>query len=301
MYKKIMVPLDGSNAAEIALPYAQTISAGMGTEMVLISVSEPTTEKRDHLFRYYLEGVTKKTQQELEERGVEEGRGPRTEVLSGKPADEILRYADQEGVGLIVMASRGRSGHGPWLLGNIAAKVLRATEKPVMLIRAPVSDPGLVEKGLLRKVLVPLDGSGLGETAVAHAEAMAESLASEIVLCHVIEPPRPLGTETVHTGGKLQFRPKEETERRKAAAMEYLDSVGRALREKGLTISNAVPVGFAADQIIDYASQNDIDLIAMSSHGRTGIGRWVFGSVTDKVVHAGDTPVLVVRAAKGSS
>ena len=66
----------------------------------------------------------------------------------------------------------------------------------------------------------------------------------------------------------------------------------------GLKTSTAIEVGLPAQQIIDYAGANDIDLIAMSSHGRTGVGRWVFGSVTDKVLHAGNTAVLVVRAVK---
>jgi nucleotide-binding universal stress UspA family protein len=198
------------------------------------------------------------------------------------------------------MASRGRSGLGPWLLGNIAAKVLRATEKPVLLVRAPAGDSALPEKRLLRKILVPLDGSDLGETTLSHAEALAKNLGAEIVLLRALEPPRPLEGEGAYTGKKLHFRSKEETERRKAAAMEYLDAVGRPLREKGLKVSRAVLSGLAAEEIIDYARDNGIDLIAMSSHGRSGIGRWVFGSVTDKVVHAGDTPVLVVRAAKVS-
>jgi nucleotide-binding universal stress UspA family protein len=300
MYKKILVPLDGSNAAEIALPYAQEISAGMTADMILISVSEPTVDDRDHLFRYYLEGLSQKTHREPEELGAGGESVPKIEVLFGKPADEILGYADEEHVDLIIMASRGRSGLGPWLLGNIAAKVLRATEKPVLLVRAPAGDSALPEKRLLRKILVPLDGSDLGETTLSHAEALAKNLGAEIVLLRALEPPRPLEGEGAYTGKKLHFRSKEETERRKAAAMEYLDAVGRPLREKGLKVSRAVLSGLAAEEIIDYARDNGIDLIAMSSHGRSGIGRWVFGSVTDKVVHAGDTPVLVVRAAKVS-
>ena len=76
--------------------------------------------------------------------------------------------------------------------------------------------------------------------------------------------------------------------------------MGKHLLDQGLNVSTAAVSGFAPDQIIDHAQENGMDLIAMSSHGRTGLGRWVFGSVTDKVVHAGDIPVLVVRAVEGS-
>jgi nucleotide-binding universal stress UspA family protein len=80
--------------------------------------------------------------------------------------------------------------------------------------------------------------------------------------------------------------------------MQYLDGIGKKLKGKGLGVSSVVVIGSSADQIIDYAKANTIDLIAMSTHGRTGIGRWIFGSVTDKVLHAGDTPVLVARTSK---
>jgi nucleotide-binding universal stress UspA family protein len=91
---------------------------------------------------------------------------------------------------------------------------------------------------------------------------------------------------------------KEEEEAKRGSALAYLDSVGKAFREKGLSTSSIVALGSPADKIIDYADANAIDLIAMSTHGRSGIGRWVFGSVTDKVLHAGDKPVLAVRATK---
>lgn len=301
MYNKILVPLDGSDVAEMALPYAEEISAMMNARLVIISVSGPRGDKRDHLFRYYLEGVSQRIQKELEEWGVQGAKGLEEGVLFGKPADEIIRYADEEHVDLIVMASRGRSGHGAWLVGNIAAKVLRATKKVVLLIRAPAKDSALQEKCLIRQILVPLDGSSLGETAVTQAEAMAKALGAEIILLMVLEPLRPLVGEGPGAARKLQMRLKEETARRGAMALEYLDKVGGSLRDKGLKASHEVLSGSAAEQIIDFAKEKAIDLIAMSSHGRSGIGRWVFGSVTDKVVHAGDTPIMVVRATESAS
>jgi nucleotide-binding universal stress UspA family protein len=93
----------------------------------------------------------------------------------------------------------------------------------------------------------------------------------------------------------------EEEKHRRASAMAYLESVAKDVREKGLSASSAVGSGAPADQIIDYAEANAIDLIAMSTHGRSGITRWVFGSVTDKVLHAGNTVVLTVRASKNTA
>jgi len=297
MYERILVPLDGSSAAEIALPYAEEIAAKLGAEIILASVSELTAVETDHLYRSYLERIVEQVQRQLKDWGAKEEAKVKSEVLLGTPASEILRYADENNVSLITMASRGRSSRGPWLLGNIAAKVLRATGKPVLLIRAPADKAVLQQRRLVRRILVPLDGSKLGEVAIPYAEALARLLGAEIVLFQAfITPASPVG---YYEGRSVSLTTIKETEEQmRASAMAYLDSLGKAFQEKGLSTSSVVRLGSAADQIIEYAEPNGIDLIAMSTHGRSGIGRWVMGSVTDKVLHAGDTAVLTIRATK---
>ncbi len=113
-----------------------------------------------------------------------------------------------------------------------------------------------------------------------------------MVLLQVLEP------LTNWSHGETTAPIPEDGGKRKALALAYLDDVGKPLKERGITTSSVVVMGSPADQIIDYAKVNAIDLIAMSTHGRSGIGRWVFGSVTDKVLHAGDTAVLIVRPTK---
>ena len=296
MYERILVPLDGSNAAEIVLPYVEEIAAKLGAEIILVSVSESTAAETDHLYRLYLERIAEQVQRELEDWGAKEEAKVRSEVLLGKPASEILQYAEESNVGLIAMASRGRSSRGPWLLGNIAAKVLRATPKPMLLIRTPADNASLQQRSLVKRILVPLDESKVGESAIPCAEALAQVVVAELVLFRALEPLKPFVAE-----GAVSMSPamiKEEEERRKASAMAYLDGVGKVFQDRGLSTSSAIALGSPAEQIIDYAEANAIDLIAMSTHGRSGMGRWVFGSVTDKVLHAGDTPLLTIRATK---
>jgi len=294
MYKRILVPLDGSDTAEIVLPYVEEITAKLGAEIVLVSVSEPAAAGVDHLHHSYLEQTKEQVQRQLEDwRGKEKAK-VQSRVLMGEPASEILGYADESNVDLIAMASRGRSSQGPWLLGNVAAKVLRATGRLLLLIRAPASDTALQEKRLVKRILVPLDGSGVGAAAIPHVEALAQALGAELVLFQVLE------TVTTWTGleaGASQHMPQGE-ENILASALPYLEGVEQRLNKRGLTTSSVAALGSPADQIISYAEAHDIDLIAMSTHGRSGIGRWVFGSVTDKVLHAGNTAVLVVRATK---
>ncbi len=291
MYEKILLALDGSKTAEMVIPYVEEIAAKLGSQIILVSVAESKTTVTDHFYRSYLEPITEQVQRQLKDWGAREEVKVQNKVLLGKPADEILRYADENNVGLIAMTSRGSSVRGPWLLGSVATQILRATGKPVLLIRAPATNVALRQKGLVKRILVPLDASKLGEAAIPWTEALASALGAELVLFQVVEPER---TWT----GEVYYATPQEEESRKISAISYLDGVGKPLKDRGLSVSCAAGLGSPADQIIDYAKANTIDLIAMCTHGRSGIGRWVFGSVTDKVLHAGDTAVLIARQAK---
>ncbi len=294
MYDRILVPLDTSKLAEISLPYAEELAAKLGSEIVLIIVSESDPVDIDHHYRSYLERVTEQVQSRLKDYGAKVEAKVCSATLMGKPADEILRYADENNVSLIAMSSCGSSGRGPWSLGNIATKVIRATSRPVLLIRAPADSVTVEQKRLVKKILVPLDGSKVGEVAIPYTEALAQALGAELTLFQV--------GETIMVSGGFYDGVFQETpqnlDRRKVSGIAYLDSVGKPLQKRGLNTSSVLVLGSAADQIIDYAKANAIDLIVMSTHGRSGMGRWVFGSVTDKVLHAGDTPVLVIPTAK---
>ena len=297
MYQKIMVSLDGSDAAEIALPYAEEIASKTEAELALVSVSDPTRDGEDNLYRFYLERVSAQVVSELKDWGAAVEAMVRSEVLAGIPADEIIRYADEKDVSLIIMASRGRSEKGPWRLGTVAAKVLRATNRPALLVRAPVDEVARKQRRLVKRILVPLDGSDVGEAALPWAVELAQRLGAELILFQVVKHVMILATEGASMSSEMY---EEEEKYRRAAAMAYLQNIGKSALEKGLSISHALGSGPPADQIIDYAEANEVDLIAMSTHGRSGISRWVFGSVTDKVLHAGNTAVLTVRAGKGA-
>ncbi len=293
MYEKILITLDGSKASGIVLPYVEEIAAKSGAEIILVSVSEITAAEIDHLYRSYLEHIKTEVEQELKVWEAREKIKIQSEVLLGKPASKILHYAKEHNVSLIVMASRGRSNSGPWLLGNIASKVLQATDKPVLLIRTPASSAALQQKKLIKKILLPLDGSLIAEIVFPHAEELAKLLEAELILFRAVEPlSSMLRAEMVET-----WFPVIEEDRR-AAALAYLEEVSKWFQEKGIRTSIEISSGTAADQIISYAEVNAVDLIVMATHGYSGISRWVFGSTTDKILHAGDTPVLVVRATK---
>jgi len=291
-----MVPLDGSNAAEMVVPYAEEIATKFNSEIALVSVAEPTPAESDHLFRAYLKTIQEKVRTELGNWGAKPGTPVTIEVLAGKPAQEILSYAADKSVSLVVMASRGTSGEGPWLLGNIAAKVLRATTKPVLLVRKEAPAEGLQRKGLIKRILVPLDGSKVAEQIVPHAEELARGMGAELILFQAYESfLGVISGEAMVTMSAEEI--KEANKHREEDAKAYLRTIAGTLREMGLTVSEVIVPGDPADVILSYAESNAVDIISMSTHGLSGLKRWVFGSVTDKVLHAGDMPVLVVRAA----
>ncbi len=147
---------------------------------------------------------------------------------------------------------------------------------------------------MYQRILVPLDGSEVGGAVISHVETLARALEAEVVLFHVLEAP---SVGVLAPGIEVSYRASTfGTESR--VHLHYLDDLESAWIQKGLKTSVVVNYGFAADEILKYTENNSVDLIAMSTHGRSDIGRWVMGSVTHKVLQAGNVPVLTVRARK---
>jgi len=173
MYDKILIPLDGSAAAEIVLPYVEEIAARSGAEIHLVSVLAEMDSSTDAALREYLDGLSARLEAEIDSFDPKEETSLRQTVLVGKPATEIIQYADSNEISLIAITASGKSGDGPWLLGNISSKILRGITRPVLLVRAPAAEEPIAKRSLIKKVLVPLDGSELGESAIPQVEACA--------------------------------------------------------------------------------------------------------------------------------
>ena len=151
---------------------------------------------------------------------------------------------------------------------------------------------------MFKKILIPLDGSKLGEAALPHVENLAIMANSEVILYQAVPPADGI---VLSPDGEIFSTVREEGANSglSDAAQKYLDGLKDKLASNGVTVRTEVQPGHPAESIIDFAKAEGIDLIAMSTHGRSGISRWVFGSVADKVLHAAETPVLLVRASGG--
>lgn len=153
------------------------------------------------------------------------------------------------------------------------------------------------------RILIPLDGSKLSEAALRYVEGMVSRLAPgekvEVTLFHVITVLKHEVSIQGNAGTISVPYNESELEQMKSKAMDYLSEAGEGLRSKGAVVSCKVVKGQnPAEEIIKAEEEVPIDLVAMSTHGRAGISRWAFGSVTDRVLRGGKVPVLMVRAGK---
>ena len=199
---------------------------------------------------------------------------------TGKAAEEILRVANDEGCGLIAMATHGRNLVGRALLGSVTDKVLHASEVPVLVITPEkAQEHHGSEEPLLSSVVAPLDGSELAERSLPHVENLAQTLSIGVVLLRVV------------TGTYPATYPLEELERQ---AARYLDTVARRLRDRDLKVTTQVLRGAPGLAVAEFARFNPQSIIVITSHGRSGITRWLMGSVAEALVRSSGDPVMVI-------
>lgn len=295
MFERILVPLDGSKVSEMVVPYAVELASMFNSSIVIAGVSESSGWQAVVESRTYLETQSDYISDALLKRQPFEKDNTLHAKVSfqsfiGNPASEILNYASSIEADLIILASRGASGGGLWPLGNVADKILRGAKCPVLLIREHLDDSVVSLKYILRKILVPLDGSKLSEAVLPFATSLAKETGAEMVLFQVIEQIGIGGFGNIPPDVIEQYNTGFHT-----AARNYLEKTKASLIEIHSSISVDTGERPVAERIIDHSEADHCDLIAMSTLGRSGFSRWAFGSVTDKVLHTGKKPVLVVK------
>lgn len=322
MFRHILVPLDGSTRAEQALPVAARIARATSGTVTLLrivpdmehadadSVPVPldvTLEADIAAAKDYLTRVVTADEPDLFD-----GVGTKTEVLIGTPAQEILTFAQAEQVDLIVLCSHGRTGFKRWMLGSVAQMVARYSPIPVLVLREGRSLPLAGSDTLARplRVLVALDGSPFAEKVVAPAAQLCAALAAPAQgVLHLLVVLRRLtgisdSKEAVAAIHALAL----------SDARTYLNDMERRLREPDLAplhlgvTSSLVIKEDVADTLLKVAESGkyveDIegfdgcDIIALATHGRSGLTRLILGSVTERILGATILPLLIVRPAE---
>jgi len=302
MSGRILVPLDGSPLAEQALSCAVTLARGLPAELVLLQAIwvPPDVVEVLHASVVKLDAITDRLEAEandylasLAEQMTGAGLNAGYVIEAAPPAEAILDYAARANIDQIVMATHGYGGIQHWTHGSVAERVLQTADVPVLLVRAheqaPVSD--WHQSMVCERILVPLDGSPMAEQILPAITPLAQAMGSTLVLFQV-----PIAHVSGWMTGEWYFPIQGVLDTAETDAQAYLTTVAGRLKEEGLDVLTATAMGSVADCIVDYAAGNHIDLVAMCTHGRTGLARWALGSVADRILRAGGTPIFLVRA-----
>ncbi|MCP4614452.1 MAG: universal stress protein [Planctomycetes bacterium] len=285
MFKNILVPLDGSETAEHALPYAEHLARSLNSEVVLFAACE--SDRMERLFNAYLA-------QKTEELGTEWVRA-HSVVVHDSPAHAILHFAEENSIGLIAMCTHGTSGPGIWALGSIAAKVMQQSTTPILLIRSEETQSATALRAF-QKILVPLDGSSLAEGVIPYVEHLARALGSQVFPIRIVDrlksPPVPVADYAA--GLALKEYEKDLADMMIKEAATYLTEKESELQNKGIDASSSVLMGKPHKFITEYAREN-AGLIALTTHGHTGDRKGAYGSITSKILETSSQPVLLVR------
>jgi len=219
--------------------------------------------------------------------------GTKCTVEKGKAEQIIIETAAADKGRLITMATHGRSGINRWLLGSIAEKVLRGATNPLLLVRA--TDEAKADRvATLKSIVVPLDGSELAESVLPTVVELAKILKLQVILFRAYSIPYSAYSSAE---GYYAVDYEELLKAMREEAVDYLEKKTEAVKKLGIDkVSCVAKEGFAADEIISLSRKPPDNLIAMCTHGRSGVKRWVLGSVTETVVRHSADPVLVIRA-----
>lgn len=304
MFQKILVPLDGSEIAECVLPHVQALAvSNKDISINFIYVVAPLDVAMiDAKYRKKIEAEAKKAASDYLKKLVARTSlkdNAVTNVVLGKVADTISDYAAKNKMDLIVMATHGRSGVQRWLYGSVADKVIHGAKTPVWLVKAASTHKAAYSLKRKLKILAPLDGSEVAEAALKYLKVLGKQFPAnkqDIILarvCEIFSPP--MGYPPPMSMSWEEYLGHEK-KRCMSICRDYLSTVKDRLSKAGLKTRTAVPEGDPAETLIDYVNKHSIDLVVLSTHGRTGFSRWAFGSIAEKLLRGANCPVLLVRA-----
>ncbi len=317
MFKRILIPLDGSTRAEKAIPVAARLARASGGKILLAQVATiPVMYESYGVSSYIGEMVNTEVQSEeeylktMKESEKLAGIQVETSVLVGSPAQTLLSMASMFKADLIVMTSQGKTGVKRWMLGSVAQKVARHSSIPVLVLHETGATPvGARRDSSPVRALVTLDGSVLAKTALEPAAELIAALSTPVPgTLHLLRVVKPLAFDEKKVDAEYILRAQEQGMHK---AKTYMQSVVKHLREGpigklNLTITWSVALSDdVADTIIKAAELGEdgvsggipgrCDMIAMATHGRAGLQHWVLGSVTERVLSATRLPLLIVR------
>jgi len=281
----LLVPLDASPFAEAAIPLASRLARDIPARLHLIHIVEPLGEA-DPRRETEDEEYPRLLAQEI---GAEIGVETISVRREGTVIDELRDYIEEAGIDLIIIATHGWGGLRKLWLGSIPEELIKGPEAPVITVRpghAPISDAPL------RHILLPLDRSELSESIFTQISVISGP-ETRLSLLHTVPGPVPNDPASISYALTTDS---EELEDEQAEGLAYLERLADAFIDRvGRIDTIVVTEPEITESILDYADENDVDLIAITTHGRGGLSRSSIGSVADELLRTAQIPVLVFR------
>ncbi len=320
MFKRIIVPLDGSSRAEHALPVAARIARASGGAIHFLQVLTPMVDYGGLAPVPMVTEQSAKTEMDeathyltnLAMLPMLKGIPITTEVIFGMPARQILAVAESQGTNLIVLCSHGRTGFTRWAMGSVTHQLVHQTSVPVLVLREHEAT-SLVSRGgdaQSFRTLVPLDGSELAESALWPAAYLTSALSTPghgaLHLVQVVKVFPATAEE-----GYISELNEEALQRARTYMATLMEHIQTTMKDLNLSLTYAVEyerdVTSTLTNVAEYKGERKeaegskgCDLIAISTHGRGGLQRLIMGSVTDRLLNTTTRPMLVVRPHKVS-
>lgn len=294
MFNKILVPLDGSEFSERALLYGRVLAKQLNSEIILLHVSHPEHKQYLHIQRLYLERMAEiLTVQSKNIDGYDIKVSQYTEI--GDPYENIISTVQKNNVDLILMTSVGYNFKASGM-GSVTERVCRSLPVPVIILKPAFLTQNENKNIIIKNIFVPIDGSSLSRLALPWAEGLAKEFSTNVTIFQMAQLIRPnITTDTVEG---IDFVKLSEVEERRVNS--EMSELSNEIKQKGIKVNTMVIVGYdGASEIIEASKKSEAGIVVMSTHGRSGIGRWVYGSVAGKVMHQIEIPLLLINARTG--
>jgi nucleotide-binding universal stress UspA family protein len=298
VFRRVLLPLDGSQLAEAALPVARRIAQVFHARLLLLHVIErkapPTIHGETHLTEVAAaEAYLHERATSLREQQIETETHVHTVPL-GDVARSIADHAEEERADLIILCTHGPAGWRDLVAGGIAQQALQLGTVPLLLVHAtgPRQEAAEFQP---EDILAPLDGSTAAEAALPPAAALARAFGAQLHLVRVVATPSTLPGKRVPATTLLPSATRLLLEVEHDEAEKYLDGLAQRLRADGVTVTTEVRRGDTTAQLSADDTEHQFGLIVITTHGRAGLPARLSGSVVARFVGKTTAPMLLIR------
>jgi nucleotide-binding universal stress UspA family protein len=298
MYEKILLPLDGSELAEAAIPYATNLAEQLEAELYLLHVCPPEHQHYVHMHQIYMNAVVEGISQKMKANWKSsKALKIQAEVVVGEAVKMVFDYIKLKDINLIALTTHGNSGFKPWAMGSVADKIVRGSGIPTLLIRVKEKKDMELRKAVVQKILVPLDNSEASKSCLPYAIDLAKKLKAGVVLFSMAQTAYAQNLNSAGSGIGINWDAVDKASEQ--AADEYLKKMVEDVRQSGVQAEYRAVLGIdAAYEILEIEKKGQVDMVVMTTRGRSSIARWAFGSVAEKVLREGNLPILLIKESK---